>query len=639
MPMPLLQLDASVFQYAASSGRTAPPTALTVCVLDSVVSAAPVTLVEMLCIHPATATAATAAAAPPQWSEMSGYPVIKDFVLVHPSGAHYLVTRLSPARAVGLVGPGTVLRVVLDKGAHVGAHEGADEGMTGRAHTYAQTGLVERLRELVVAPFVAQGPQARGLVSGVLLSGPPGSGKTKSVRALEHFCAHLLPIRVVDVSLAEVLAAGDPAEALGATLVRAQGGPADGLTLVVMDEADALGARPAQSTDVQAGIKALLGAFMDGLRARRSAGGGYVCVVATTNRPDEVDPSLRRGGRLEVEVPAFMLSTEDRTRLLLELLSASDCGLVGEALAAVVRTVAECTGGYLPADLRGLVAEAQGSWRGGAGVADALVRARGVVRPSALRGVQAVQSTMEFADIVGQEEAKHALHRAFRQVMASQGTQGGSAPASVFKVGAMGGILLHGPPGNSKSRLAQAAARHYNLPMICLTSADVYSPYVGDAEAAIRHAFARARQTAPCVLFFDELDAIVTNRGGDDGGGSGTGTESRVLASMLNEMDGVSSKDGAGGDGVVVLAATNRVDAIDAALLRKGRFQRLICVDAPTAPEQCLLLNHFASRFGLHDPAVRAKLADELASRRAPSGADVENICKEEALAVVRALD
>jgi SpoVK/Ycf46/Vps4 family AAA+-type ATPase len=562
--------------------------------------------------------------------------VIKDFVLVHPSGAHFLVTRLSPARAVGLVGPGTVLRVVLDKGAHEDAHEGTTEG----AHTYAQTELVERLRELVVAPLVAQGARhAMGLISGVLLCGPPGSGKTKSVRALEHFCAHLLPIRVVDVNLAEVMAAADPAEALRATLVRAEGGPADGLTLVVMDEADALGARPAQSTDVQAGIKALLGSFMDGLRARRSTGGGYVCVVATTNRPDEVDPSLRRGGRLEIEVPAFMLSTEDRARLLLELLSASDCGLVDEELSAAVRTVAECSGGYLPADLKGLVAEAQDIWRGGAGVADALVRARELVRPSALRGVQAVQSTMEFADIVGQEEAKLALHRAFRQVMASQAAQSGSVTVNMFKVGAMGGILLHGPPGNSKSRLAQAAARHYNLPMICLTSADVYSPYVGDAEAAVRHAFARARQTAPCVLFFDELDAIVTNRGGDDGGGGGTGTESRVLASMLNEMDGVSSKDGAGGDGVIVLAASNRVDAIDAALLRKGRFQRLICVDAPTAPEQHALLDHFASRFGLHDPAVRARLADELASRQSCSGADVENICKEEALAVVRALD
>lgn len=129
----------------------------------------------------------------------------------------------------------------------------------------------------------------------------------------------------------------------------------------------------------------------------------------------------------------------------------------------------------------------------------------------------------------------------------------------------LGGVLLHGPPGNSKTRIVKATASSYNLPLISLSSADVYSAYLGEAEAEIRKSFRIARQASPCILFFDEIDALVTNREHGGSGGNSTSAEGRVLATFLTEMDGVMGNN----SNVFLFAATNRLDCIDKALIRK----------------------------------------------------------------------
>jgi SpoVK/Ycf46/Vps4 family AAA+-type ATPase len=245
--------------------------------------------------------------------------------------------------------------------------------------------------------------------------------------------------------------------------------------------------------------------------------------------------------------------------------------------------------------------------------------------PSCLRGASVSLPQLRYSDVIGYEPVKRSLQRIMS--FADPALQ---ALAARFGLNASpGGVLLHGPPGNAKTRLVSAAAAHHGLPMITLSAADIYSPYVGDAEAEIRRAFQLARQAAPCVLFIDELDSIVTNR---DGGGSGSGgsstasVEGRVLATLLTEMDGIittasteyaiavansgststskrsnndSKEDVSGEDeeeedgaatahrkvgnssgGVIVLGATNRLDFIDAALIRKVSAGAVLCMHA-----------------------------------------------------------
>jgi transitional endoplasmic reticulum ATPase len=314
--------------------------------------------------------------------------------------------------------------------------------------------------------------------------------------------------------------------------------------------------------------------------------------LATSNRAEDIDLSFRRGGRLEQEI-VVLTSPSDRRTLLQSLMSRSFLGtavpgdnqliFTQDVLNDAAAVIAERSGGYVAADLVALVREMltrlsqpmpQRPDRRIAtvGVAGDLLstlfeQAARVVPPSCLRGVSIQLPNLSYNDVIGYEEVKRSL----RRVLAFSSPDM-MAKIRRFGLGAPGGVLLHGPPGNSKTRLVMAAAAHHGLPVISLSSADIFSPYVGDAEAEIRKAFRTARQARPCVLFIDELDSIVTNR--ESGGGSSSGVEGRVLATLLTEMDGIQGDDDRGGGqsnsgGVIVLGATNRLDFIDAALIRK----------------------------------------------------------------------
>ena len=236
--------------------------------------------------------------------------------------------------------------------------------------------------------------------------------------------------------------------------------------------------------------------------------------------------------------------------------------------------------------------------------------------------------------MIGYDEVKKTLHRLLS--FSSPGMR-----QKVKKIGlkSPGGVLLYGPPGNSKTRLILAAAASHGLPVISLSSADVYSPYVGDAEAEIRKAFRIARNASPCVLFLDEMDALVTDRAASSSGStSGVSTEARVLATLLTEMDGITSGGGGNDDldhdnHVIVMGATNRVDCIDAALLRKGRFHQIIHVPLPTSTERLKLLHYFATKCAVSSSHMETL---QLSLKEGMSGADVENVVKMDMMRLAR---
>lgn len=201
------------------------------------------------------------------------------------------------------------------------------------------------------------------------------------------------------------------------------------------------------------------------------------------------------------------------------------------------------------------------------------------------------------------------------------------------------GVLLHGPPGCAKTSLARAAAGSESIAFLSLSPADVFSSYVGDAEAVIRRAFATARSAAPCILFFDEIDAILGSNVKPDGHGmhrsGGRSAENRVLSTFLNESDGLTSMDG---DRVIVIGATNRPSTLDAALLRPGRFDKVIYVPPPDLEGRLAILENQLKPHPLGQHVLRFDLA-RLAGTGITgkmTGAEIMGACREAAARILR---
>ena len=361
--------------------------------------------------------------------------------------------------------------------------------------------------------------------------------------------------------------------------------------ILFLDECDAL----VSSSIV---VAAMLAMLLDLMESGETLGWRKLLVVAATNRVDDIPSFLRRPGRLEKEVVVSPPSSDERFALMKDMLAShfqnhsSDDGISGLRLNISdcdLRDLADTCVGYVAADLAALVRRAiilgierlyhTNTTRNDqmSIVIQDLVNATNDVGASCLRdsSLSAPPKTT-WDDIAGDAGgAKIALRQAIewpRTRKAAFKALGLSPPR---------GVLLHGPPGCAKTTLARAAAGSAGVAFLSLSPADVYSSsFVGDAEGVVRRAFDLARSAAPCVLFFDEIDSII---GGDDEGsghgmGRGSSAEARVLSTFLNEMDGV---DGSVEDGVLVLGATNRPSTLDAALLRPGRFDKVIYVPPP----------------------------------------------------------
>ncbi|KAL7748539.1 hypothetical protein RI367_005949 [Sorochytrium milnesiophthora] len=446
---------------------------------------------------------------------------------------------------------------------------------------------------------------------GVLLYGPPGTGKTFVVATV----ARALAAELVTISGPEVLSpfVGESernlrerfreAEEIAAT-TDAYGRPRP--VILLIDEIDALAPKRSASSQQQASsrVVAQLLTLMDGMVSGSGARAQRVVVVATTNRPNAVDAALRRPGRFDREIAMDPPDAATRERILRSL--TKDMPL-SHAMNKHFATLAECTPAYVGADLAALVTPAD--------FALALKRV-----PPSMRKEYALDNVKELTwnDVAGVEGVKLRLQQAVVWPMEHKDTFArlGLRPPR--------GVLMYGPPGCSKTTLARVLASSMSASFFSLSGAQIYSAYVGEAERTVRTLFHRARQSTPSILFIDELDALVGTRDRE----SGDPTQERVLSTLLNEMDGVESAAN-----ILVVAATNRPDMIDKALLRPGRFDVMLYVEPPDAAARKQIFGLYTSRMPLSPSMDLHSLAERTALC---TGADVENICREAALYAMR---
>ncbi|RKP09240.1 P-loop containing nucleoside triphosphate hydrolase protein [Thamnocephalis sphaerospora] len=425
---------------------------------------------------------------------------------------------------------------------------------------------------------------------GVLLHGPPGVGKTYLVSQVARECKAKL----------------------------------DALT----PNRSSLGSGGGQESRVVAQLLTL----MDGMQSA-----ARWVVVAATNRPNAIDPALRRPGRFDRELRVDPPSERTRAHILQRL----TCGL--ELAPEIsfgnkpIEQIATQTNGYVGADLASLCREAashavlrssaaappceNAGTRPTVTAAD-FEEAMQRVTPSLLRSTQVDVTPTRWEDIGGLDDAKKMLRQAVEWPL--------KYAASFQRLGlkAPRGVLLYGPPGCSKTTMVKAIASTSGASFFALPGASVYSAYVGESERIVREVFHRARLSAPAVVFLDEVDALVGKRDLGNGGGSSDPVRDRVLTTLLNEMDGVEAADS-----VLVVGATNRPDMLDAALLRPGRFDRQIYIPPPDVPARLQILQVHTRSIPLDDGVQLEAIA---AKTERYSGADMQNICREAAMSALR---
>ncbi len=493
----------------------------------------------------------------------------------------FQVVGLSPAAEAALITQRTVF-VISEKG----------EALRGVPQvTYEDIGglkdEIQKVREMIELPlrhpeiFEKLGVEAP---KGVLLYGPPGTGKTLLAKAVAtESNAHFIPI-----SGPEIMSKfyGESEARLREIFKEAK---EKAPTIIFIDEIDSIAPKREEVTgEVERRVVSQLLSLMDGLEAR-----GKVIVIAATNRPNAIDPALRRPGRFDREIEIKVPDKKGRYEILQihtrHMPLTPDVDL--EKLAAV-------THGFVGADTEYLCKEAAmktlrrmlpvlklGEERLSPEVLDKLIvtmsdfeEALKDVMPSAMREVYLETPDVKWADIGGLEEVKKELQEAVEWPL--------KFPDLYKAIGynMPKGVMLHGPSGTGKTLLAKAVATESEANFISIRGPELLSKWVGESERGVREVFRRARQAAPCVIFFDEVDALAPTRGM---GGDSMVTE-RVVSQLLTELDGIQSLNG-----VVVLAATNRIDMVDPALVRPGRFDKTIAIPLPNkeARAQILSLN------------------------------------------------
>jgi len=395
--------------------------------------------------------------------------------------------------------------------------------------------------------------------AGVLLSGASGTGKTLLARALAtETDAH---VTWLDASLVSSLRSDEIATEFDRVVREAR---AHAPSLVVFDELDAVvpasGGSGGRDRRVVAHVRSMLDALAD------EPG---VVVLATAADPDDVHGSLRRGERLEVELEVGVPDEADRQAILSARTRHLPLGIDVDLPAVAARTH-----GFVGADLAALAAEAvlEAARRSAEEAGQPTVemrdfeRALDRVSPSAMRELQAAVPSVTYEDVGGVREAKRELVRTVEWPLRYPEL------FDALQTEPPRGVLLYGPPGTGKTMLAKAVANATDANFISVKGPEVLDKYVGESEAAVRKIFEKARQNAPAVVFFDEVDAIAPRRGQE----YGTHAVERVVSQLLTELDGLEPLED-----VVVLGATNRPDVIDPAILRPGRFERLVEVPLP----------------------------------------------------------
>jgi transitional endoplasmic reticulum ATPase len=493
---------------------------------------------------------------------------------------------------------------------------------TAASITYEDIGglgdAVARVREMIELPlrhpelFKRLGVEAP---KGVLLHGPPGTGKTLLAKAV----ANETNSNFFTIGGPEIMSKyhGESEERLRNVFQEAE---KNAPSIIFIDEIDSIAPKREEvSGEVERRIVAQLLSLMDGMKSR-----GKVVVIAATNRVDAIDPALRRPGRFDREIEIGVPNRDGRLEVLqihtrgmpldkdvdLQRLADISHGFVGADLQALAKEAAiralrrvlpdiNLSSESIPIDtLRKIIVRMQDFM-------DVIKE----TEPSAMREVFVEVPDIKWEDIGGLSPIKQELQEAVEWPLKYLGifTYADATPPK--------GILLYGPPGTGKTLMAKAAANESEANFISIKGPELLSKWVGESEKGVREIFRKARQAAPCIIFFDELDAIAPTRGGDHGDSHVT---ERVISQFLTEMDGLEILTN-----VVVIGATNRPDIIDPALLRPGRFDRILYVPPPDRESRIQIIKIHTKKKPLAEDFNIEELADKTDGY---TGADIASL-------------
>jgi len=477
-------------------------------------------------------------------------------------------------------------------------------GLSDQLSTLMEIAEIALLKPEIPRLFGLRAPK------GVLLYGPPGTGKTLIAKAL----ANSMMSSFFYISGPEIASKyyGESEKRLREIFDQALH---DAPSIVFIDEVDAMApSRDVTASEADRRIVAQLLTLMDGVNSRSG-----VLVIGATNRPNAIDPALRRPGRFDREIEIPVPGNKERLEILKihtkRLRLAEDVDL---------EKIAGITHGYVGADLEAVVREAalnalkrESDYEKVIVNEGDFMNAIKSVQPSALREFRLEIPNTTWEDVVGLEDVKLELKEVVEWPLKNRDLY------DYMKAEIPSGVLLYGPPGTGKTLLARAVSHESGANFIAVNGPELLNMWVGESERAIREVFKKARQYSPTVVFFDEIDSLATARGTDP-----NRVTERIVSQLLTEMDGISKRD----EQVVVIAATNRPDILDLALLRPGRLEKLIYVLPPDEEGRKKLFAYMVCKH-VHDQIDYERLA-RLSSMYTP--ADIRGVVNRGVLLAIR---